>query len=148
MIKKSIFIFLSIVFLASCASERFYPILGSSVGFKKDPDTYVVIKDLTVSGLRVRVTQKRDLSNSCKRGFQHVIELDGPINQDTVYVLDRILGELPDCYNQEGRHVVNTIYLNSSGGRLSDGYEIGRLFRRTGIAAVVEGGKHVHHHAL
>ena len=100
-------------------------------------DGVEVVRDLNVSSLHIRQTRIAD--KECSNGYTNTIELDGPINSDSAYVIGKVLNELDKCY-KSGKNVVPTVYLNSSGGRLLDGYEIGRIFRENSVSTrVIEG---------
>lgn len=112
--------------------------MGSDRGWK-DKSEIKVIEDITVSGLRIRVTQPTN-NTTCAEGNYTSIELNGPINKDTSFALKKILQQLPPCISKDkGRRVVPTIYLNSGGGTLEDGYTIGILLRKEGASTVVTG---------
>lgn len=119
--------------------KTFVPILGSSLGWP-DANRIKIVDDVKVSGLRIRVTQDLD-SDTCSNGAHHTIEIDGPINKDTSYVLSRVLENLPKCKAPDGKNIVPTVYLNSDGGTLEDGYAIGKVFRTVGVSAEVIKGQ-------
>lgn len=122
--------------IAGCST--FVPILGSSRGWS-DASDIRVIEDITASGLRVRVTQSTK-SKACASGRFHTIEIDGPINKDASFAIDRILAGLPACKSETGTIVPN-VYMNSNGGTLEDGYAIGKVFRQRGAATRVTEGQ-------
>lgn len=119
--------------VASCST--FVPILGSNRGWQ-DASAIKVLEDVTVSGLRIRVTQSNE-KGVCTKGQHHTIEIDGPINKDTSFALDKILARLPDCASESGSRFLPTVYMNSPGGTLQDGYAIGAVFRKRGVATRV-----------
>lgn len=135
--KKFLLLTPLVLLIASCST--FVPILGSSRGWK-DASEIKVIEDITVSGLRIRVTQP--VANAtCSKGNHHTIEIDGPINKDTSFALEKILIGLPDCTSEKGAKIVPAVYMNSEGGTLEDGYAIGVVFRKLGAATRVTGGQ-------
>jgi ATP-dependent protease ClpP protease subunit len=119
--------------------SAFVPILGSSHGWA-DANRTKIIDDVKVSGLRIRVTQDLN-SDTCSSGVHHSIEIDGPINKDTSYVLSKVLENLPKCKAPNGNIIVTAVYLNSAGGTLEDGYAIGKVFRTVGVSARVIKGQ-------
>lgn len=126
------------LFVVGC-STTFVPILGSSHGWK-DANSIKIIDDMKVSDLRIRVTQNLD-SSICSSGAHHTIEIDGPINKDTSYILSRVLENLPKCIAPDGKQIVHSVFLNSDGGTLEDGYAIGQVFRTVGVSASVIKGQ-------
>jgi ATP-dependent protease ClpP protease subunit len=119
----------------STLTPTFVPILGSNRGWS-DASKIKVIHDISVSDLRIRVTTP-STNTDCVSGAHHTIEIDGPINKDTSYVLGRILKDLPKCVSSSGKTNVNTVYLNSNGGTLDDGYAIGRIFKEFSVSVNV-----------
>lgn len=100
---------------------------------------YVVQNDVNISGLQVRRVRERD--HKCASGFQDHIELNGPINEDSALVVERMLEETTRCKTSDGSVYVTTVYMNSIGGNLEDGYKIGRVFKQHGVKAVVSWGQ-------
>ena len=129
--KSSFFLIASLI--SGCST--FIPILGSNRGWS-DESKIKVIQDISVSDLRIRVTTPSTNTN-CTSGLSHTIEIDGPINKDTSFVLAKIFKDLPKCISSSGQTIVNTVYLNSNGGKLDDGYAIGRIFREFSVAVRV-----------
>lgn len=139
-IKKQMFILKSIVFslaflLFGCATETKTVILGSQSIFTSEVE---VVRDMTVSGLHIRVSKMK--RPSCLSGYIYTLELDGPINKDSSFIVSKILNEIPDCFD-DGSKIVPNVFLNSAGGTLSDGYEMGRVFKREGVQTYVANGQ-------
>lgn len=137
-----IILLLATVFIVSCTSDRaktstFMEILGSDVG--SDASAYKVHRDFTVSSLRVRVRSRSESQQQCSSGGIYIIEIDGPINKDTTFVLDKIFTDFPHCTVEGGkkRRGSHAVYLNSSGGTLEDGFAMGRLFRKNAVATIL-----------
>lgn len=155
-LKKTILCFLSICILTACSSttsqnnsaadgkgnystiksppRKVIAILGSDRGWYEDE--VKIHSDLMVSGLRIRVSSSKLNQEECISGQLKRIEISGPINKDTSYVIEKLLSE-PKCKTSDGRNIVNTIYMNSNGGTLEDGYAIGRVFRKYGATTRV-----------
>lgn len=125
------------ILLSGCST--FVPILGSERGWG-DASQIKVLDDISVSGLRIRVTTPT-AATECAKGTHHTIEIDGPINKDTVFALKKILTNLPACIGSAGKKIAKTVYLNSSGGTLNDGFAIGKVFREVGVSTSVTEGQ-------
>lgn len=109
--------------------------LGSTVGWFEDSGA--VLKDFTVSGLRVRISTIYETQSRCKTGNWRFIEIDGPINKDSSYILDKVLSENTNCITEAGTKIVPIVFMNSSGGKLEDGYSIGRVLRKYDAATIL-----------
>ena len=112
---------------------------GSSYYFVNS--RHVVISEAVVSGLQVRlVRDSGESSSNCKSGFKDHIELNGPIGPDSTFIVAKYLKLAQKCYYLQGPNWQATnVYLNSSGGYLIDGFELGRLFRSEDVSARVVG---------
>lgn len=100
----------SIMALLTTSCSTFVPILGSNRGWSDESDIRI-LHDISVSNLRIRVTTPSK-NIDCVSGEHHTIEINGPINNDTSFVLERILGNLPQCTKTNGKTLVKTVYLN------------------------------------
>jgi ATP-dependent protease ClpP protease subunit len=109
--------------------------LGSNVGMFADK--IEILKDFSVSGLRVRISTDFETKSICASGLWRRIEIDGPINKDTSYVIDKVLSEIQPCIMRDGKKLVSNVFMNSNGGTLEDGYSIGRVLRKHGAEVVV-----------
>jgi ATP-dependent protease ClpP protease subunit len=90
-----------------------------------------VLQDFTVSGLRIRVSRSASfVKDMCVKGEARFIELDGPINKDTSFILEKILSSFQHCELDNGAVFPGYVYMNSNGGTLSDGFLIGRTLRK------------------
>lgn len=146
---KILFLFFISIILFGCGSiygnenantNRAYTreierILGSDKGWYKYE--MIVLKDFTVSGLRIRVSQSSSPNTNCLSNQPVSIEIDGAINKDTSFIIEKLLGEYPNCVRPNGNSVAHNIYMNSNGGSLEDGYAMGRVIRRHQAAARV-----------
>jgi ATP-dependent protease ClpP protease subunit len=117
------------------APRKVIAYLGSDVGWFEDKG--VIYKDFSVSGLRVRISTAKDVQSRCISGEWRRIEIDGPINKDTSFVIDKALSEVQPCIMQNGRKLVVDVYMNSKGGTLDDGFLIGRVLRKHSAAVVL-----------
>jgi ATP-dependent protease ClpP protease subunit/uncharacterized protein YceK len=129
-------------------SEFQYPqgyeheILGSNAvreGF------YFVKEDIKIGNLRIRRVRKPD--PNCNKGYansQYIdhIEIDGEINEDTSFIVDKMLNSTVRCeYKKDGSFYSTSVYLNSFGGTLDDGYKIGRIFKERQVSAKISYGQ-------
>jgi ATP-dependent protease ClpP protease subunit len=129
-------------------SEFQYPqgfkheILGSNAvleGF------YFVKEDIKIGNLRIRRVRKPD--PNCNKGYansQYIdhIEIDGEINEDTSFIVDKMLNSTVRCkYKKDGPFLATIVFLNSFGGTLDDGYQIGRIFKERQVSAKISYGQ-------
>lgn len=128
---------LLVVVLSGCASKEYHRILGSDYGYEKNKVKVVI--DATVNDLRIRYSK---LSGECvseDTGYS-VLELDGYIGPDSSEMIERVLKlatEGADCISQSNKRIVPTVFLNSNGGVLADGYKAGELFRKYEVQTVI-----------
>jgi ATP-dependent protease ClpP protease subunit len=123
-----------ILLLASPVHSQQHKILGTNTVFTTGK--YKIISDIEVSDLRVRHVRKLD-SNLCadKSQVDDHIEMSGPINPDTPFIIKRLLDKIGGgsnrCRNKSNGNVYAiSVYLNSGGGYMEDGYKLGELFRK------------------
>ena len=80
-------------------------------------------------------------SSSCKTGTHYSLYLDGVINEDSSFAIERILSQqITKCINDKGIHIVPSVYLNSRGGYLRDGYKLGETFTKYQVATRINSG--------
>ena len=127
---------LLLLVLSACANR--HQILGTKYGW--DESKVKVVSDIRVSDLRVRLVR---LQNSdCVSGYTEHVELSGPIGPDSSEVMERLLQKLTKCQSKSsGKMIVNTVFLNSGGGYLKDGYKMGEIFRKHNMHTVITGGQ-------
>ncbi len=95
---------------------------------------YEIISNIEVSNLKIRHVRQID-STDCQNRSQHDdhIEMSGPINPDTPFIIERLLNRIEDspnrCRNTDGIRLAIIVYMNSGGGYMEDGYKLGSLFR-------------------
>ena len=107
-------------------------ILGSDLVWVDYMET---IRDVKVSNLRIK--QVRLKSKSCSKGYKDVLELDGRFNDDAVFILDKLLAEISKICR-----FAPMVTLNSGGGYIVSGIEVGELFRKYDVSAqIVKGQK-------
>lgn len=119
--------------ISGCAH---YQILGTTYGW--DADKVNVVADIRVSNLRIRHVKLKE--SDCTSGYREHLELDGPIGPDSSEILERLLQRLEKCKSKSsGKNIVNSVYLNSGGGYLKDGYKMGEIFRKYSVETVITG---------
>lgn len=123
--------------LTACGTPR-HAILGTTYGW--DASKVTVLSDIVINSLRVR--HVRMANENCKSGVKEHLELTGPIGPDSSEVVARILEKVPRCENVNGNGwIVPTVYLNSNGGLLKDGYRLGQTFRKFSAQTFVTNGQ-------
>lgn len=102
-------------------------IAGTSVGWNAKDVT--VLSDIVVSDLQVRHVRRK--SADCTAGYFEHIELNGTIGPDSTYIVQRLLDKVETCVdvNTEVKYST-TVYMNSKGGLLKDGYLLGDMLRK------------------
>ena len=127
---------LACILFFSIANELYaeHTILGTNSVFTSGE--YEIISDIEVSNLKIRHVRQVD-STDCQNRSQHDdhIEMDGPINPDTPFIIERLLriieGSPNRCKSPEtGKPFAVRVYMNSGGGYMEDGYALGRILRR------------------
>jgi hypothetical protein len=112
---------------------------GANYGF---PTSKVeILSDMQVSGLQIRRIRREN--TECISGYEEHIELNGPINADTHFLVDKHL-DGPGCMairNNQLTPLSRVVYLNSRGGIVRYGIQLGRVFRQNDAAAIVTGGQ-------
>ena len=122
--------------LMSCVPR--HNILGSTVEYSV-PDVKVLL-DASVDKLRIR--HVRTPSDKCKSGYYDHIEMMGEIGPDSTAAVERLLPQLERCEKPNGNGwIVNAAFLSSGGGRLSDGYKLGEIFKQYQIKTIVTDGQ-------
>jgi len=128
--------FLACILFFSIANELYakHYILGTDTYFAAGK--YEVISDIEVSNLKIRHVRHID-STICEKSSQHKdhIEMDGPINPDTPFIIERLLRKIEMSPNRcmspkTGNPFAVHVYMNSGGGYMKDGYALGRILRR------------------
>ena len=124
------------LFIVSCVG-RWHQIAGGTSGWNMDEVN--VISDIMVTNLQIR--HVRMPSTFCSQGHIDHIELNGIINKDSLLVIERLLNKVDRCTDDKGVKYAISVFMNSSGGSLSYGYKIGRLFRKHNVGTTVTGGQ-------
>lgn len=132
-----------ILFLIGCTSVGphesvgHHAILGTTYGWSVDRTE--IVTDIRVGELRVRRVRLPDAN--CLLGYSEHIELNGPIGPDSSEIVDRLLSEMPICIHLDKAWSAEpkTVYLNSQGGNLADGYRMGEIFRANKVRTIITG---------
>jgi len=127
-IQKKIFPAVFAVFLVSCSPH--HTILGTTYGWSDE--SIQVLLDAKMDKLRIRHVRKNN--ENCVSGYQEFLEIDGQIGPDATEAVKRLLPQLHKCIDKSDGMQPNEVYLSSQGGLLSDGFEMGRLFRKHQVA--------------
>ena len=130
-------LFFSVAFLVSCAPR--HNILGTNHGF--NDASIEVLLDAQIDKLRVRHVRMN--YEPCVSGYTEHLEIAGEIGPDSTEAVKRLLPQLSKCFidKPDGIRVANRVYLSSRGGYLSDGFAMGRLFRKHRVQTVIAGGQ-------
>ncbi|MDC0178489.1 PDZ domain-containing protein [Woeseiaceae bacterium] len=118
-------------------------ILGTKTFFTEGQ--WEIISDLKVNNLQIRHVRRLD-SEKCSDKSQHDdhLEISGPINPDTSYIVEKLLSKIEEspnyCINPKtGKKITMDIWLNSGGGYMEDGYKLGELFRKYQVNTNIAG---------
>jgi ATP-dependent protease ClpP protease subunit len=106
-----------------------------------------ILQDVQVSGLRVKLERSHMTSTSyfyeyCRgRRYRDTIDVNGVINSDTAFIIGNMLKRISETMECSPRKQtpVPMVFLNSNGGSVYDGFEIGNLFNQYRVHAVVLG---------
>ena len=128
---------LILFFLSSCSEPR-HEILGTNYGWSaKDSQ---ILLDAAIGKLRVRHVRRS--VEFCVEGYHEHLEIEGEIGPDSTAAIGRLLPKLKRCTDKKnGNNIVNSVYLSSGGGYLSDGYALGNLFKQYKVETVITGGQ-------
>lgn len=128
--------FLVCLFAFSSCAPR-HEILGTNYGY--DARKIQILLDASIDKLRVRHVRRAD--EQCVGGYHDHLEIAGEIGPDSTEAIARLLPQLGRCENSQGVHIVNSVFLSSGGGYLSDGYKLGDLFKQYQVNTVITGGQ-------
>ena len=103
-----------------------------------------VLTDAKVNGLRVmRVRAKSQFF--CKAGYRDGLALQGIINDDSTFLVKTLLEKIKEdgrcvpksAKSGEPHYYATPVYLDSDGGYVKDGYDLGRLFRKEQVKTII-----------
>jgi hypothetical protein len=135
---KVLMILLAVFFVSACGTpqRQHAAILGSTVGWYTDVTGYKVLSNIEVNSLKVRHVSLT--STLCKSGRKEHIEISGPIGPDSSEVVERVLQKLDKCVRTDvAGYFSPTVFINSSGGLLKDGYKLGQIFKSFEVQIVI-----------
>jgi hypothetical protein len=112
---------------------------ASELLFKNDSDSYSVIKAITVDGLKVVHYRVRNASY-CALNYEDRLYLLGPIDTDSTFVVKKLLDELEPCKLEDGKTAAPRVGLNSVGGLVVEGFELGKILRKKGAYTEIYSG--------
>ena len=105
------------------------------------------LSDIKINDLQIRhirrikgydVTEYRVKEETCFSGSLDVLDIVGPIKEDTHLVVERILKKTKKCMNRyKGIQEKTKVYMTSGGGYLEDGLELGKVLRKYDIESVI-----------
>jgi hypothetical protein len=135
---KRLFLVVASLLFVSCGTPH-YTILGAD-GWGWNASIVTVLSDIEINALKVRHVRLEN--GGCKGGFKDHLELSGPIGPDSSEVVDRVLQKVPRCDNSTGNGwTVPIVYLNSPGGQLKHGFQLGQTLRKYQAQAVITKGQ-------
>ena len=102
-------------------------------------DFHSIIKDVKVNNLHVRKVKIYD--EKCVGGFSHVLEINGIINEDTTFIIKKLLDNIKRCVDSKGTTYAGRVYINSGGGLLNEGYKLGKIFKKHSVQATITNGQ-------
>ena len=134
-ILTTLFLTSMLMFSAPSASKDKHYILGTKTFFVEGE--YEIISDLKVSNLQIRQVRKKTnwtkINCDPKKEVSDHIEVNGPINPDTPFIVERLLDRIANnnpCTDSNGTPYSVRVYLNSGGGYIRDGYKLGEILRK------------------
>ena len=128
------------LFLYGCSTPH-YQILGTTYGYSNPQKLELtVLLDARVGNLRVRHVRRKH--SQCNSGYIEHLELDGAIGPDSTAAMEKLLNRVARCQTDSaGNWLSTTVYLNSGGGLLRDGFRLGKLFREHQVHTIITGGQ-------
>ena len=148
MIRLNTYKFISIlVLLSGCTSSGssaksdFHTILGSADwGYAIAEVGLKVHRDIRAGELRIRQISME--VSACKSNRGNFLELQGRIGPDSTEIVRRVFADLTPCIDREsGLEHSTLVFLDSSGGLMTDGIALGRMFRQEGVQAAITKGQ-------
>jgi ATP-dependent protease ClpP protease subunit len=131
---KNLFLSLSLILGGSLSvnAEAAHTMLDGIGAYSEG--RFEIISDIEVSGLKIRHVRSWGLQ-TCSENSQHYdfIEMSGPINPDTPYIIEKLLKRIKEhpnkCTTDNGVKLSTNVILNSGGGFMKDGYKLGEVLR-------------------
>lgn len=131
-------------FISSCEIAPRHTILDTDYGWERGVDFWgdniTIHLDARIGELKIRHVSMREAN--CLSGRHHHIEMSGSIGPDSTEAMKKLLESVPPCILFNGTTSNLPIYMNSGGGLLEDGFEMGRLFRDYNYSqTIITGGQ-------
>ena len=121
-----------------CDGSEFKGITGNMCLLYTKEDDIVILRDITISDLRIRHSRvvKGNWFVNCDEGHQEIVELSGPFNSFTSKTVEKLLLEVKSCKKNQ-RENLPLLHLSSGGGKLTDGMKVGRLIREKNFRTLI-----------
>ena len=87
-----------------------------------------IVSQKTRNNLTIRHVRIKD--RNCRSGYMDHLEMDGNIEENSSRLLEKMIKRLRTCKDRKGKEYSNTIYMNSPGGYIIEGIEMGTLIRQ------------------
>ena len=88
---------------------------------------------------RLLVTSQSLRKNDCFFGGRHIFTLEGEIGSDSSFAMKKLLSSYVSCRDATLSVIAPIeVSLQSGGGFLKDGYDLGRVFRDAGVTTVIK----------
>lgn len=95
-------------------------------------------KDIQINNLSLKLLSLPIYATESCNNKYHFLSFTGPVDGDTKETLKRFMDSVPRCIEKNTKKEIPLkIFMNSGGGYLNDGFEIGRLFRKSNIQAII-----------
>ena len=122
--------------------KQYIPLASNASGINYFDDDIQVLKEAKINELIVRHVRMANyvMELECENGFFDHIELSGPINNDSTFLIEKLMDDVQECVTKDGEKINNFILLNSGGGLLSDGYALGRIIRKKQFDTLISHG--------
>lgn len=120
---------------------------GATRDYCDDPAAYHyqknwIRKEYKIDRLNVVTETAINPPLQCDFGQVTTITLNGVIGPDSSFAIDRLLEQSPHCQSANGKIVQATIVkLESAGGLLEHGYQLGRILRNFGAQSYIVDNK-------
>lgn len=97
-------------------------------------------EEYLIDNLKITVITN-NLPNTCFKGNKYQVNINGMIGPDSSFAMEEILAILGHCKDRFGKVLHHTkVFLDSGGGFLDHGYQLGRIFRSRGVHTVIDEG--------
>lgn len=111
---------------------------GLSIDWTASPITERVKEEFYIDRLKLTLTYPK--YDNCLSGHRYTLQLEGQINADSSFSVDKVLSGLNLCITNGGVVFPAVVELDSGGGFLKDGYELGLILKKHKVKAVIRDG--------